>query len=79
MVSGIYAAIVNEILVSRFIVFTEMAMKNAVFWDWRRVALVTIKVSEEISIIRVKRISDVGRTFAVTSTLFLAHRFFSPR
>jgi hypothetical protein len=44
-------------------------MKNAVFWDLRRVALVSTDVSEELSasFIGVTRISELGTTLAVTS------------
>jgi hypothetical protein len=44
-------------------------MKNAAFWDVRRVALVRTDVSEEYiaSIIRVTGIGGLGTTLAVTS------------
>jgi hypothetical protein len=44
-------------------------MKNDVFWDVRRVALVRTNVSEELSasIFKVKRIGDRGTKLAVTS------------
>jgi hypothetical protein len=44
-------------------------MKNAVFWDLRCVTLVRTDVSEELnaSIIRVKRICELGTTLALTS------------
>jgi hypothetical protein len=40
-------------------------MKNGVFWDVHRVALVTTDVSEELSasFIRVTRIGELGTTF----------------
>jgi hypothetical protein len=46
-----------------------MSMKNAVFWDDMHVAFVRPDVSEELisSIIRVKRIDEVGTTLAETS------------
>jgi hypothetical protein len=44
-------------------------MKNGVFWDVHRVALVRTDVSEELSasFIRMKRIVELGTTLAVTS------------
>jgi hypothetical protein len=53
----------------RFEVFTAVTMKNAVSGMLRRVALVRTDVSEEpgASIIRVKRIGELGKTLAVTS------------
>jgi hypothetical protein len=44
-------------------------MKNPVFWDVMRVALVRTNVSEErsASIIRVSRIDDLGTTIAIAS------------
>jgi hypothetical protein len=44
-------------------------MKNAVFWELRRVARVRTDVSEELSasIIRVTRIGEIGTALAVTS------------
>jgi hypothetical protein len=44
-------------------------MKNDVFWDVRRVALVRTNVSKEFSasLIRVTRIGELGTTLAVTS------------
>jgi hypothetical protein len=46
----------------RFDVFTSVTKKNAVFWDWRRVALVRTDVSEEriATIIRMKTICELG-------------------
>jgi hypothetical protein len=61
----------------RFEVFTALTIKNAVFWDMtQRVALVRTDVSEErfASIIRVKRISEVGITLAVTSNSKMLRR-----
>jgi hypothetical protein len=45
-------------------------MKNGVFWDVRRVALVRTDVSEEpsASFIRMARIGELGATLAATST-----------
>jgi hypothetical protein len=47
---------------------------------WRRVAIVRGNVSEGriASIIRVKRISELGTVLAVTILTFLARRFFHP-
>jgi hypothetical protein len=44
-------------------------MKNVVFWDDSRVALVRTDISEELSasIIRVTIINELGTTLAVTS------------
>jgi hypothetical protein len=44
-------------------------MKNVVFWDVRTMYLVRTDVSQEriVSIIRVKRIDELGTTIAVTS------------
>jgi hypothetical protein len=44
----------------RFVVFTAVTMKNGVFWDVPRVALVRTDVSEELSesFIRVTRIGE---------------------
>jgi hypothetical protein len=44
-------------------------MKNAVFWDVSRVALIRTDVSEELnaSIIRVTRIGELRTTLVVTS------------
>jgi hypothetical protein len=44
-------------------------MKNAVFWVVTTVALVRADISEEriVSIIKVKRIGELGTTLAVTS------------
>jgi hypothetical protein len=44
-------------------------MKNAIFWNVRRVALVRIDVSEEYlaSIIRLTRIFELGTTLTVTN------------
>jgi hypothetical protein len=55
--------------VVRFEVFTAVTMKNGVFWDVSRVALVRTDVSEELSasFIKVTRISELGTTLAVTS------------
>jgi hypothetical protein len=48
-------------------------MKNVVFWDVTRVALVRTDVLEEriASIIRAKRICELGTTLAVTSVIQL--------
>jgi hypothetical protein len=53
-------------------------MKNGVFWELRRVALVITDVSEEpsASFIRVTRIGELGTTLAATSnrpTLVFLH------
>jgi hypothetical protein len=55
--------------VVRFEVSTAVTMKNAVFCDVSRVALVRTDVSEEriASITRETRIGEIGTTFAVTS------------
>jgi hypothetical protein len=49
----------------------------------RHVGLVLTDILDELSasIIRVTRIDELGTTFAVTTnrTLFLVHRFLSPR
>jgi hypothetical protein len=47
-------------------------MKNAVFWDSRRVVLVRTDVSEECSafILTVARISELGKMLALTRTHF---------
>jgi hypothetical protein len=52
-----------------------LTMKNGVFWDIRRVALVRTDVSEEpsASFIRVTRIGELGTTLAA-----IVHRFLSP-
>jgi hypothetical protein len=52
----------------RFEVFKAVAMKNAVFWDVSRVALVRTYVLEErsASIIRVARIGELGITSTVS-------------
>jgi hypothetical protein len=44
-------------------------MKNAVFWDMTPVALVRIDISADliVSIIKVKRISELSITSAVTN------------
>jgi hypothetical protein len=69
-----------------------VTMKNGVFWDLRRVALVRTDVSEELSasFIRVTRTGELGTTLAVTTknarcvrrllvtATFLVHRFLSP-
>jgi hypothetical protein len=49
-------------VVRRFEVFTTVTMKNVVFWDVNRVALVRTDVSEErsASFIRVTRIGELG-------------------
>jgi hypothetical protein len=46
-----------------------VARKNSVLWDVRRVTPIITDVSEEgfITNIRVKRISELGATLAVTS------------
>jgi hypothetical protein len=46
-------------------------MENGVFWDVRPVSLVGTDVSEKLStsFIRVTRISELGKTLAVTSNL----------
>jgi hypothetical protein len=46
-------------------------MKNGVFWDVIRVALVRTDVSDELSasFIRVTRTAELGTTLAVTSTI----------
>jgi hypothetical protein len=51
----------------------SFTLKNAVFWDVTRVALVRTNVSEEYvaSIIRVTRIAELGTTLAVISNVFL--------
>jgi hypothetical protein len=56
--------------VAGFEVLTAVTMKNGVFWDVRRVALVRDNVSEErsASIIRVTRVGELGKTLAVTSS-----------
>jgi hypothetical protein len=53
----------------RLEVFAAVTMKNGVFWDLRRVALVRTDASEELSasFIRVTRIGELGTTLAVTS------------
>jgi hypothetical protein len=50
-----------------FEVSTAVTMKNGVFWDVSRVALVKTDVSEEISasFIRLTRIGELGPTLAV--------------
>jgi hypothetical protein len=60
----------------RFEVFTAVTMKNGVFWDVTRVALVRTDVSEELSasFIRVTRIGELGTTLAVTSNRRSVHR-----
>jgi hypothetical protein len=65
----------------RFEVFTAVIMKNAVFWDARRVALVRTDVSEELSasFIRVTRIDDLGTTLAVTMRGLLVTASVVPR
>jgi hypothetical protein len=59
----------NFVEVVRFEVFTEVTMKNGVFWMLRLVALVTTDVSDEpsASFIRVTRIAELGTTLAATS------------
>jgi hypothetical protein len=39
----------KEFIILRFEVFAAVTMKNGVFWDVRRVALVRTDVSEELS------------------------------
>jgi hypothetical protein len=53
----------------RFEDFTAMPLKNGVFWDVSRVAVVRTDISEEriAFIIRVKKVSELGTTLAVTS------------
>jgi hypothetical protein len=53
----------------RFEVFKVVTMKNGVFWDVTPVALVRTNVSEELSasIIRVKKIDELGTMLAITS------------
>jgi hypothetical protein len=52
----------------RFEVFTAVTMKNPVFWDVMRVALVRTDVSEKLIVsIRMKRISELETALAVTS------------
>jgi hypothetical protein len=57
-------------------------MKNAVFWDETPCDSYKNGVLDEriVSIIRVKRISELGTTLALNSklTLFLVRRFFHP-
>jgi hypothetical protein len=55
----------------RFEVFTAVTMKNGVFWDLGRVALVRTDVSEELSasFIRVTRFGELVTTLAVTSVV----------
>jgi hypothetical protein len=50
-------------------VFTAVAMKNAIFWELRHVALVRVDVSDELiaSNIRVTGIGELGTTLALTS------------
>jgi hypothetical protein len=52
----------------RFEVFTAVTMKNDVFWDLRRVALIRTEVSKELSasIIWVTRISCSSSPILVT-------------
>jgi hypothetical protein len=54
-----------------FEVLTAVTMKNVVFWNVTRMVLVRTDVSEEISsyIIRVTRISELGKTLAVNSNV----------
>jgi hypothetical protein len=51
-----------------------VTMKNAVFWDVNPAALVITHVSGEcfVSVIRVKRIGDLGTMLAVTSNLIFS-------
>jgi hypothetical protein len=53
----------------RFEVLTGVIMKNTVFWDARRVALVKTDVSKEFiaSIIKVGRVGELQTSLAVTS------------
>jgi hypothetical protein len=53
----------------RFEVFTAVTMKNSIFWDVTRVALVRTDVSEELSasFIMVTTIGELGTTLVVTS------------
>jgi hypothetical protein len=63
--------LITRIFHVRFEVFTAVTMKNGVFWDVSRVALVgTDVVSEELSssIIRVTRIGELGTTVTVLVT-----------
>jgi hypothetical protein len=59
----------NKYTYIRFEVFTAVTVKNGIFWELRRVALVRTDVSGELSasIIRVTRIGELGTTLAVTS------------
>jgi hypothetical protein len=59
-------------------------MKNTVFWDVARVGLVRTDVTEEriASIIRVKRIGELGTTLALTTygtTLNTTRRYVPPK
>jgi hypothetical protein len=60
----------------RFEVFTAVTRKNGVSGMLRRVALVRTDVSEEssASFIRMTRISELGKTLAVTSNQSLLQR-----
>jgi hypothetical protein len=55
--------------VTRPVVFTAVTLKNVVFWDVSRVALVRADVSEEhiASIIRMTKIGEVGTKLAITT------------
>jgi hypothetical protein len=52
------------------------SVKNGVFWDVSRVALVRTDISEELSasFIRVTRIGELGTTLAVTSNRRMLRR-----
>jgi hypothetical protein len=54
-------------------VFKAVTMKNGVFWDVSRVALVRSDVSEELSasFIRVTRIGEQGTTLTVSNSPIL--------
>jgi hypothetical protein len=59
-----------QVLNVTFEFFTAVTMKNGVFWDVSRVALVRTDVSEELSasIIRTTRIGELGTTLAIASS-----------
>jgi hypothetical protein len=62
----------------RFVVFTAVAIKNAVFWDVTQRGSLRTDVSEErsASIIIVTRISELGIAVAVASNRFVLHLVF---